>query len=72
MVSNIRTNKVDDRRCSVAANWQTHSYRFDETTTFFGRYSYLLAREGERLLIEKKKIVVLNDLIPTVLDIYNV
>jgi hypothetical protein len=24
------------------------------------------------LLIEKKKIVVLNDLIPTVLDIYNV
>jgi len=24
------------------------------------------------LLIEKKKIVVLNDLIPTVLDVYNV
>jgi 3-phenylpropionate/cinnamic acid dioxygenase small subunit len=31
-----------------------------------------LAREGEKLLIEKKRIVVLNDLIPTVLDIYNV
>ncbi len=72
MVSNIRISKVDDRHCGVAANWQTHSYRFDETTTFFGRYFYLLAREGENLLIEKKKIVVLNDLIPTVLDIYNV
>ena len=72
MVSNIRISNIDDLNCGVAANWQTHYYRLDETTTFFGRYSYLLAREGGKLLIEKKKIVVLNDLIPTVLDIYNV
>jgi 3-phenylpropionate/cinnamic acid dioxygenase small subunit len=72
MVSNIRIRRVDERHCAVSANWQAHAYRQEATTTFYGRYSYLLVANSDSWLIQKKKVVVLNDLIPTVLDIYNV
>jgi 3-phenylpropionate/cinnamic acid dioxygenase small subunit len=72
LITNIRTSDIDGRSCKVAANWQTHSYRLEQTTTFYGRYEYVLALADARWRIRKKKVIVLNDLIPTVLDIYSV
>jgi 3-phenylpropionate/cinnamic acid dioxygenase small subunit len=56
----------------VKANWQTNSYRFRKSTSFYGFYEYLLRPNGAAWLIARKKIVVLNDEIPTVLDIYSI
>jgi 3-phenylpropionate/cinnamic acid dioxygenase small subunit len=69
-VSNIRTDFQADGSCLVDANWQVHSYRHEQTTTFYGHYHYRLVAEGEGWLIHKKKIIVINALIPTVLDIH--
>ncbi len=70
MVGNVRADFHSDAACGVEANWQVLSYRLEETTTFFGFYEYLLERTGDDWRIKRKKIVVLNALIPAVLDIY--
>lgn len=70
MVTNIRPRLQSDGSCAVDANWQVLAHRNEETSTFFGFYAYLLVRDERGWKIRKKKIIVLNDLIPTVLDIY--
>lgn len=70
MVSNIRASFRGDGRGDVRANWQVLSFRLGETTSFFGTYEYVLEPHGPAWKIRKKKVVVLNALIPTVLDIY--
>jgi 3-phenylpropionate/cinnamic acid dioxygenase small subunit len=68
-VTNITARQLDDGHCEAFANWQVLSYRLEQTTQFFGHYQYLLAHsESGAWRIRKKKIVVLNDVIPTVLD----
>ena len=72
LITNIRTSQRSDGNCEVKANWQTNSYRFRKSTSFYGFYEYLLRPNGAAWLIARKKIVVLNDEIPTVLDIYSI
>ncbi|HWV55495.1 aromatic-ring-hydroxylating dioxygenase subunit beta [Pseudorhodoplanes sp.] len=72
LVTNIRVAALADGYCEVKANWQTHSYRLQQSTTFYGYYEYLLRPSEPGWLIAKKKITVLNDVIPTVMDIYNI
>ena len=63
----------DDR---VAASFSTHQFdkRAERTHTFFGRYEYRLVRTAEDgdWKIALKKILLLNDTIPTVVDFYSV
>jgi anthranilate 1,2-dioxygenase small subunit len=72
MVSNILPTLNPDGTCAVKANWTVHLFRNSRASHFFGRYDYLLAPHHDSWRIRKKKILVLNDLIPTVLDIYSV
>ncbi len=72
MVSNIMVSPSADGTCAVKANWVTHLYRAGESTHYFGRYEYLLVPAGGGWRIAKKKILLLNDYIVTVLDIYSV
>lgn len=76
MVSNVRAALDAEGRCSVKANWVTHLFRNGVSQSFYGHYEYLLlpqpAGSGTDWRIGKKKILVLNDLIDTVLDIYSV
>lgn len=57
----------------VVANWQVASYRHKETHSFYGYYDYALScdTQGE-WRIQRKKITVINDLIPDILDFYSV
>lgn len=57
---------------TVRAAWQCHAYRFHETDTLYGRYEYALAEVEGRWRIRRKKIVLVNDVINTVLDFYSV
>jgi 3-phenylpropionate/cinnamic acid dioxygenase small subunit len=76
MVSNVRATLDAEGRCSVKANWVTHLFRNSVSQSFYGHYEYLLLPQakgsGSDWRIGKKKILVLNDLIDTVLDIYSV
>ena len=73
VVSNILATPAADGTCSVSASFVAHLFRRNAEQHFFGRYDYLLVpAEGGGWRIRKKKIVVLNDLIDTVLDIYSV
>nr|ART37706.1 E82 [uncultured bacterium]ART38792.1 G257 [uncultured bacterium] len=72
LVTNIRVGAVVDGLLQVKANWQGNAYRHEKTDFFYGRYEYGLRDEQGRLLIARKKIVLMNDVIPSVVDVYNV
>jgi 3-phenylpropionate/cinnamic acid dioxygenase small subunit len=72
LVTNIRVGAVTDGLLQVKANWQGNAYRHEKTDSFYGRYEYGLREEQGKLLIARKKIVLMNDVIPSVVDIYNV
>jgi benzoate/toluate 1,2-dioxygenase subunit beta len=47
-----------------------HDPRTDRTHVFFGHYRHVFRREGDGWLIAAKKILLMNDCIPTVADLY--
>ncbi|WP_222622300.1 aromatic-ring-hydroxylating dioxygenase subunit beta [Ramlibacter albus] len=72
MVTNVRIAQRDDARLEVRANWQVMACRFAQVSTLFGSYEYSIVRDTDRWRIDRKKIVLMNDVIDTVLDIYHV
>jgi 3-phenylpropionate/cinnamic acid dioxygenase small subunit len=72
LVTNIRVGQLVDGLLQVKANWQGNAYRHEKTDSFYGRYEYGLREDQGKLLIARKKIVLMNDVIPSVVDIYNV
>ena len=71
MTSNHRVED-EEGQVRVRSNWATHSYRHQTAHTFFGTQTHRLRRDGGRLRIAARKIIVANDRIPNVLDIYSV
>jgi 3-phenylpropionate/cinnamic acid dioxygenase small subunit len=69
-VTGILCDFLEGGGCVVTANWSAQVYRFKETHTFYGRYRYELQPRGESWVIRKKRILVLNDAVPTAMDIY--
>lgn len=59
-------------RLRVASAWTTHVWRTKtkQAVTFFGRYEHELARADDGWRIRRKKIVLVNDTVPTMLDFY--
>ena len=70
--TNIRVGELSRDGIPVKAAWQVNSFRNEITDNFYGRYEYLLKETGDALIIQKKKIILLNDVIPSVVDIYSV
>jgi 3-phenylpropionate/cinnamic acid dioxygenase small subunit len=72
MLSNIRlTEPSDDEAIHLRSSWVCHVYfpRTKQSHPFFGRSQHELRRVGNSWLIARKKIVLQNDYIPTMLDI---
>lgn len=71
-VNNIRVGAPDGDTLEVSSTWTVHVYdtRRRETHVFFGRYEHRLAERGGASRILRKKIILANDCIPTMLDIY--
>ena len=59
-------------RLRLGSTWVTHVYfpRSRESHAFFGRSEHELALRGGEWRIAKKKILLQNDYIPTMLDVY--
>ena len=57
----------------VLSNWTVHQFRTKsrETEVLYGRYEHDLVRSGGALKIRRKKIILLNDYLPAMLDFYS-
>ena len=72
LIGNIELGNASEHDCEVRYNWQTNSYRYQTTDTFYGTTSLTLVRDdaGE-LKIRRKKVVLKNDCIHHVVDVYH-
>ena len=71
-ITNVEIVAERGGEIDVRFNWHTLSHRYKETQGFFGTSFYTIATDGETPLITNKKIVLKNDYIHQVIDIYHV
>jgi 3-phenylpropionate/cinnamic acid dioxygenase small subunit len=72
-VSNVvLPNPPGESEAEVRASWTVHMFNPANARqhVFFGLYEHTLRRVGGGWKIARKKVLVLNDQIPTVLDVY--
>jgi 3-phenylpropionate/cinnamic acid dioxygenase small subunit len=69
--SNFRVERDGDN-ILVRSSWTTHSYRLKKSNTHFGHQTHTLRLAEGGLKICKRYIVLQNDVIDSVLDIYSV
>jgi len=72
MLANIELLADRGDELDLRYNWHTLSHRFKMTSQFFGTTYCTLRREGAVLTISAKKIVLKNDYIHQVIDVYHV
>jgi benzoate/toluate 1,2-dioxygenase beta subunit len=71
-VQNIEVLEDDGTNINLRFNWTTHSYRYRKIDVFFGTSFYTLVRNGDSFLITNKKVILKNDVIRQVLDVYHI
>jgi benzoate/toluate 1,2-dioxygenase beta subunit len=71
-ISNVEILEQDDRLCRLRFNWLTLSYRYKAVDSYFGTSYYTLDITGAEPLIKRKKVILKNDYIHQVIDIYHV
>lgn len=66
------TTPTSGEELGVRSSWVCHVYfpRSKDSHAFFGHNEFSLVRKGADWLIRRKKIVMQNDYIPSMLDIY--
>jgi benzoate/toluate 1,2-dioxygenase beta subunit/2,4,5-trichlorophenoxyacetic acid oxygenase 2 len=74
VISNIVLSERDESSVEVRSAWTTHVFdpRTRRQHLHFGVYEHTLVRGPEGYRIARKKIVVMNDCIPTVVDFYSI
>jgi len=71
-VTNVEVLVERENEVDVRYNFDTLNHRYKITDHFFGTIFVTLRKEGDVLLISHKKIVLKNDYIRQVLDVYHV
>ena len=72
---NITNVEILERRgdqADVRFNWFTLYYRYDNVDSYFGTSFYTIDLSGSQPVILKKKVVLKNDYIHHVVDIYHI
>ena len=70
MISNLELLSEEGGVIEIRYNWHTLSYRYQKISQFFGASFVTLRVDGGQLRICKKKVVLNNDYINQVLDVY--
>ena len=72
MVGNVMIAGEDNDVISVKSSFNVHVYdtRTKTQHVFFGRTTHGLVRRDGTLRIRRKKVILANDCIPTMLDVY--
>ena len=71
-ISNVEILEQDGCACRLRFNWFTLNYRYKIVDTYFGVSFYTLDTAGAQPLIKNKKVVLKNDYIHHVIDIYHI
>ncbi len=72
MISNVEILSSDGGEIAVRYNFNTLNHRYKVTDQFFGTVFLTLRQEGETLSIAAKKVVLKNDYIRQVIDVYHI
>jgi benzoate/toluate 1,2-dioxygenase subunit beta len=70
-ISNVEIIEQAGGVLKVRFNWFNLSFRYKTTDSYFGTSYYTIDVSGERPLIKAKKVILKNDYIHHVVDIYN-
>lgn len=71
-VTNVEVLDVRGEEVDIRYNFNTLNHRYKVTDSFFGTMFVTLRRSGDQLLISAKKIVLKNDYIRQVIDVYHI
>ncbi|OOG55466.1 MULTISPECIES: benzoate 1,2-dioxygenase small subunit [Rhodanobacter] len=71
-ISNIEVLSQADDRIELRFNWHTLSHRYKTTDSYFGTSFYTLDTSGDVPVIARKKVVLKNDYIHQVIDVYHI
>ncbi len=71
-ISNVEILSQDGPVTTLRFNWFTLSYRYKTTDTYFGASFYTIDASSGRPLITAKKVVLKNDCIHHVIDVYHI
>jgi len=73
-VTNVLVADTSETEAEITASFTVHLHdpRSERSHVFFGRYEFRLQAEGDEWRIARKKILLLNDVIPTVVDFYSI
>jgi benzoate/toluate 1,2-dioxygenase beta subunit len=71
-ISNVEILAATEDAVEIRYNWVTHNHRYKVTDIFFGSTFVTLEKDGDSYLISNKKIVLKNDYIRQVIDVYHV
>lgn len=71
-ISNVEVLQTGAGTIKIRFNWVNLSFRYKSTDTYFGTSFYTLDTTGDSLLIREKKVVLKNDYIHHVIDIYHI
>ncbi|ANP89221.1 benzoate 1,2-dioxygenase small subunit [Rhizobium leguminosarum] len=71
-VTNVEVLETRGEEVDVRYNFNTLNHRYKVTDHFFGTMFVTLRRSGDQLLISAKKIVLKNDYIRQVIDVYHI
>ena len=71
-ISNVEILEQGGGECRLRFNWVTFSYRYKTTDTYFGTSFYTLDTSGAHPLIKRKKVILKNDYIHHVVDVYHI
>ena len=71
-ISNVEILDQTDSLCRLRFNWVTFSFRYKTVDTYFGTSFYTLDTTVDAPLIKTKKVVLKNDYIHHVVDIYHI
>lgn len=71
-ITNVEILEQSDGLCRLRFNWLTFNFRYKATDTYFGTSHYAIDTSGEQPLIKTKRVVLKNDYIHHVIDIYHI
>ena len=69
---NIEIESVDGLTATVRFNWHTLAHRYQTTCSYFGMSRYVIDFSGEAPRVRNKYVVLKNDYIHQVIDIYHI
>ena len=70
-ISNIELIGQADGLCKLRFNWHTLSFRYKVVDHFYGTSFYTLDTRGPNPLIKAKKVVLKNDYVRQIIDVYH-